>query len=1111
MRLSTIATLLGILCFAPAAFSQQMQANPWQYVSETSISVAPQSRWFVPVEYQTTRLNVEQMRSFLAEAPMWFTDGADAKIVVLSLPMPDGRFQRFRIQEAPVMDPVLGAKFPQIHSFAGVGIEDPTAYLRCDITQFGFHAMVLSGIHGSWFIDPYSREDDENYVTYFKKDGPPKTEGWTCDALTEESIIGDGEGNKAERLLIGDCQLRTYRLALACTGEYAAYYGGTTAGAAAGMATSLARVNGVYEKDCSIHMNLVANNNSLIYLNAATDPYSNTNGSAMLTQNINTCNSVIGLANYDIGHVFSTGGGGVAYLGCVCGSNKAGGVTGSGAPIGDAFDIDYVAHEMGHQYGGNHTFYSNVGSCNGNQNNSTAFEPGSGTTIQAYAGICGSTDVQPHSDAYFHAISLQEIGNFVTTGGGNSCSVKTIINTAPTAQANMAGADYTIPKGTPYVLTALAATDGNPADTLTYCWEQMNGFSGSQLTMPPGVSNATGPMFRSYYPTSNNKRYLPNMTALRNNSATTWEVLYNPATTTNRTLNWRVVVRDNHIGGGCTKEDDMILTVAGTAGPFLVTYPNITGIVWPGSTTQTITWNVASSNAAPINCANVDILLSTDGGLTYPTTLATATTNDGTQAVTIPNTPTTQARIMVRSVGNIFFDISNYNLTITQSAPLSVAMSGTSVACFGQSTGSATATPTGGTSPYSYLWSNAATTQTISNLAAGAYTVTVTDNAGATVTGSYTVTQPAAALTVAMSSTPATSGNNGSATATPSGGTTPYGYNWSDGQKTPTASNLAPGTYTVTVNDAGGCIVTGSVTVAGGAALAVSISSTNVSCNGGSDGSATAIPTGGTTPYTYLWSNAAITATISNLSPGTYTVTVLDAAAATATASVTITQPTVLNLTLSNTSVSCNGGSNGTATATLSGGTPAYTYLWSTGATTATITNLTNGAYTVTVTDSKGCTKTGTTAISQPAPISISFSSANPSCNNGANGSATATATGGTGPKTYQWNTGATTATISNLTAGTYTVTATDANGCTKTGSATLTAPAAITTTMSSTNVACNGGTNGSASVVAGGGTPGYTYLWSNAATTASISGLAAGTYTENVRASGRYRECYWE
>ncbi len=600
--------------------------------------------------YRTLSMDVPAMSSLLAQAPMWHTQEAEDKVVLLTLPMPDGSFQDFRIAEAPVMHPDLSAQFPMIKSYAGIGIDDPTAYLRFDMTQRGFHAMILTAKSSTVFIDPYSTADIGHYISYYKKDfhKDEPFECWFDDKNQEKK--GNNPPSIAEA---GDCQFRTYVLALACTGEYASFHGGTVALALAAMNTSMTRVNGVFENDASIHMTLHPNTSSLIYLNAGTDPYTNDDGGAMLAQNQTTCDNVIGNANYDIGHVFSTGGGGVAYLGAVCSNSiKAGGVTGQPSPIGDPFDIDYVAHEMGHQYGANHTQNNNC-----NRNSATAMEPGSASTIMGYAGIC-APNVQNNSDDYFHAISIQEIAAEITsngTGGGNTCSTNATLNGAPTADA---GPNYTIPISTPFVLSG-TGTDPN-GDPLTYTWEQMDN---QVATMPPVSTSTTGPAFRSYKGTTSPSRYLPRLTDLVNNVSPTWEVL----ASVSRSYNWRMTVRDNHIGGGCTAEDNMVVTVSNTSGPFVVTAPN-TAVTWPALSTQTVTWNVANTTAAPVSCANVDILLSLDGGFTYPITLATATPNDGTHSVSIPNNQTTQARIMVRGSGNIFFDISNTNFTI--GAPL---------------------------------------------------------------------------------------------------------------------------------------------------------------------------------------------------------------------------------------------------------------------------------------------------------------------------------------------------------------------------------------------------------------------------------------------------------
>ena len=561
--------------------------------------------------------------------------------------MPEGGQARFRLTESPVMAPALQAQYPEIRCYTGVGIDDPTATLKCDLTPKGFHAMIRSARRDAVFIDPYQPGDREHYLVYNKSDFRSKKEPFVCGVPDMPDLPGPAKTNAPE--LAGDCLFRQYRLALACTGEYAQFQGGTVQLALAAMNTTINRVNGVYERDLAITLQLIANDNLLVFLNAATDGYSNGNTSSMLTENQSKCNTIIGSLNYDIGHVFGTSGGGLSGQGVVCGNSiKAWGVTAVSQPVGDPFDIDYVAHEMGHQLGASHTFNN---SCNDNINLGTAFEPGSGSTIMAYAGIC-APNVQTHSDAYFHGISLQEIGAYVTTAAGNVCPVKINIgNHAPTVDA---GANRTIPKSTPFSLTAAAAdADG---DALTYCWEQMDN---EQSPMPPVSTSAGGPLFRSLAPDGSPTRYFPRLPDLISNTGYAWEKLPGVA----RAMNFRVTVRDNHPGGGCTADDNLVLTVAANAGPFVVTAPN-TAVTWYVGDMQTVSWNVANTDIAPVNCAMVRISLSTDGGLTYPTVLADNVPNNGSAQVEVPNQLSAACRVRVAAVGNIFFDISNQDFKI---------------------------------------------------------------------------------------------------------------------------------------------------------------------------------------------------------------------------------------------------------------------------------------------------------------------------------------------------------------------------------------------------------------------------------------------------------------
>ncbi|MEO8288050.1 MAG: reprolysin-like metallopeptidase [Chloroflexota bacterium] len=365
----------------------------WKDVSEATIARTG-SREIVPARYRVVAANDAALTAKLAQAPRESSNVRPQNSqAIISLPLPDGSYGRFSFVDSPIMESPLAAKYPQIKTYLGQGMDDRTATVRFDRTPRGFHAMILAA-SGVVFIDPYQKGDITNYISYYKSDYVPGPDDLMSESNVDMSAPYQPPSN-GPVTPVGP-QLRTYRLALAATGEYTAFYGGTVPGALAGMVTSVNRVTGVYEREVAVRMVLVANTDLLIYTDPNTDPYTNNNGSAMLGQNQTNIDAVIGNANYDIGHVFSTGGGGVASLGVPCRTGfKARGVTGSSAPVGDPFDIDYVAHEMGHQYGANHTFNGTTSNCGGgNRSGAHAFEPGSGSTIMAYAGICGAEDLQ---------------------------------------------------------------------------------------------------------------------------------------------------------------------------------------------------------------------------------------------------------------------------------------------------------------------------------------------------------------------------------------------------------------------------------------------------------------------------------------------------------------------------------------------------------------------------------------------------------------------------------------------------------------------------------------------------------------------------------------------
>jgi hypothetical protein len=505
-KLFTLLTACALSSFSMAQSVQKI----WNSIPEKNISPKGH-REIIPQKYLTFHLNMEELKLALASAPLDSNVPINESNCIIYLPIANGELQAFRVVEAPIMEPGLANGYPQIKTYSVKGIDDVYANGKIDLNDFGFHGMIRS-IKGDVFIDPYSRGNKSDYIAYYTRDFKKDP----SHMLPEVGVIEDPEykSNLRTQAPPATCvgtNLRTYRLAVACTGEYAVAATGfaspTKSQILSKVVTSVNRVDGVYETDVAVRMVLVANDTVILYGAAASDPFTgNNNSSTLINESQTVCNANIGSANYDIGHTFSTGGGGLAFLGCVCGSNKARGITGSSNPVGDPYDIDYVAHEMGHQFGGNHTFNAITSSCNGNRNGSTSVEPGSGITIMAYAGICGTTNnLAPNSIAYFHAISYDEIVNFSNLGSGNSCANTTTTGNNPPVVTGPG--TFNVPKSTPFSLTGSGVDpDGDP---LTYSWEETDaGTAGGNW------NSGNRPYFMSYTPTPSPTRSFPKLSVI---------------------------------------------------------------------------------------------------------------------------------------------------------------------------------------------------------------------------------------------------------------------------------------------------------------------------------------------------------------------------------------------------------------------------------------------------------------------------------------------------------------------------------------------------------------------------------------------------------------------
>ncbi|PDS25048.1 zinc-dependent metalloprotease [Flavobacterium branchiophilum] len=667
--------LLLVFALSSAYLSAQDKTTWKKHDGGKVITSDYSKRATFPTDYQLMELDLNGLKNKLITATDRFAEVS--KYVTIEIPNADGAMEQFTVLEASNFSPSLQAKFPEIRSYVGNGLTDRYAKLRIAINPRGISAMITRADKATEFIEPYSL-DGKIHVVYSSKNVKGMLP-FNCTSPTDNKIIGDLTKAVNSTSRSNTNVLLNFRLAMSVTPEYTAYHhaalGLATAkqSALSAINTTMSRVNGVFETDFAIHMNLV-DNMTIIYDGTTTDPYGATDANYN-SQLQSTLTSVVGEANYDVGHLMANVGnnGNAGCIGCVCeDGSKGSGYTTSTVPVGDNFDIDYVVHEIGHQFGANHTF------SNSNEAEGVNVEVGSGVTIMGYAGIT-SYDTHLHSIDVFHAVSIAQVqGNMAS----KTCPTTTqITHAAPVVNA---GQDWTIPLSTPFALTG-SATDAGGSNAITYTWQQIDdGGSNTNANSAAKITKTSGPNWVNYQDSASGLRNFPVMSTILEGSETTsgLDVNAEALSSVARTLNFRLTARDNVLGQGQTNFDDMVVNVVAKS-PLKITIAANTS--YPVGSTQTVVWTGATGTTGHqtiSGASNVDILFSANDGSTW-TTLLTATQNDGSESVTLPAGASGPfCRFMVKASANVFFNISpkfavGYTITNTcntysNSTPLTI-------------------------------------------------------------------------------------------------------------------------------------------------------------------------------------------------------------------------------------------------------------------------------------------------------------------------------------------------------------------------------------------------------------------------------------------------------
>ena len=645
--------------FAIVACCAGVSANDDSALWQDSDKVAARSSSFINESgIQNARqltLNTPAMESMLLNKQHSGVASRPQGDISIDLPLPDGTNVSVTLEPTGLLPQSLGEKFPDIRTYKIATETSAILSGRLDYTAQGFHAMLLTSKGETVFIDPKDNYGSSNYQSYMKSD-QHNDEPFQCSTpeAHDHSVLPELPSRSALAAR-GVNGITEYRIAVAATAEYTSRQGGTIASALSAIVTTLSRVNQVYEQSLGARLTLVENNDQIIYTQSSTDPYSNFDIDAMLGENQTNLDRVIGNSNYDIGHVFGSSGGGLAYIGSLCNNDrKAMAASGINSPYNDSFDIDFVAHELGHQFGATHTFNGTLGICTtGARTARSAFEPGSGSSIMSYAGGCGTDDLQRNADAMFHSGNIQQIQQNMLLGTASSCGVQhSSDNQAPSVSA---GTNYTIPANTPFELSA-AATDSD-GDSLLYSWEQVD--IGTATTLKTDTGN--NPLFRIFKPTQSNSRTFPSMKMLTGREYINGEMLPQ----SDRVMKFQVAAYDNH---NAPSLDQTQITVINTGEAFALT-SSLTG--YKQDSYSPISWSTANTQNAPVNCSTVDLHLSINNGDSFDFQIARRINNSGSAIVHIPtNVPnSTTARFKLSCSNNIFFSISSQTFSIGQELP----------------------------------------------------------------------------------------------------------------------------------------------------------------------------------------------------------------------------------------------------------------------------------------------------------------------------------------------------------------------------------------------------------------------------------------------------------